>query len=46
VVPSQYTGNGNGEGLGLSYVLDKNEIKMDKFNLTLFQPQKEIKKLI
>lgn len=46
VVSSQYTGNGNGEGLGLSYVLDKNEIKMDKFNLTLFQSQKEIKKLI
>jgi hypothetical protein len=46
VVPSQYMGNGNGEGLGLSYVLDKNKIKMNKFDLTQFQPQKENKKLI
>lgn len=46
VVPSQYTGNGNGEGLGLSYVLDKNNITLTKFNENLFSDKKESKKLI
>lgn len=37
VIPSQYTGNGNGEGLGLSYVLDKNNITLTKFDKNLFK---------
>ena len=49
VVPSQYNGNGSGEGLGLSHVLDKNKINISKFDRTLFESpvkQKETKKLI
>ena len=46
VVPSQYIGNGNGEGLGLSYVLDKNKVEFVKFDKTLFTNRKENKKII
>ena len=46
VVSSQYSGNGNGEGLGLSYVLDKNKVNMTKFDKALFLQPKKIKKLI
>lgn len=46
VVPSQYIGNGNGEGLGLSHVLDKNKVEFVKFDKTLFTNRKENKKII
>jgi hypothetical protein len=46
VVPSQYTGNGNGEGLGLSHVLDKNNIQLTKFDKILFNNIKESRKII
>jgi hypothetical protein len=43
---TQYIGNGNGEGLGLSHVLDKNKVELVKFNKMLFANTKENKKII
>jgi hypothetical protein len=46
VIPSQYSGNGNGEGLGLSYVLDKNQLNLSKFDINLFKKPVYPNKLI
>lgn len=46
VIPSQYGGNGNGEGLGLSYVLDKNHVNLVKFEKNLFEKPVYHRKII
>jgi hypothetical protein len=44
ISPSKYNGNGigSGEGIGLSYVLNKNNIKLTKFNKRFFNNIKYI----